>query len=208
MPIAFPLRQYRSPAFVETGTYLGDGVWLALMAGFPKVYSIEISPEYYERAQVRFAAEIAAGRVELLLGDSLQLIGEIVRREPREMTFWLDAHSMPHNLDAEAEGRETGAHCPLYEEIAAIARHPLKTHTIMIDDVRLLGQDSAWGGHGVSLQGIEERIRAINPAYRVTYEDGFQKGDVLVAYTRRNRLLKWVELGENAIRRSYKRLRA
>jgi hypothetical protein len=208
MPIAFPLGQYRSPVFCETGTYLGDGVWLALKAGFRKIYSIEISPEYHAAACRRFAPEIATNRVELLLGDSVELVGKVVRQEAREMTFWLDAHSMPHNLSAETEGRESGAHCPLYEELKAIASHPLKSHTIMIDDVRLLGNASAWGGHGVDLQGVEQRILAINPSYRITFEKGFQKDDVLVAYTRRSRLRKWIEQGKHPLRRLYRKLRS
>jgi hypothetical protein len=207
MPIAFPLGQYRSPVFVETGTYLGDGVWLALKAGFRKIYSIEISPEYHAAACRRFASEIATKRVELMLGDSLDLVGEVISREAREMTFWLDAHSMPHNLSAENEGLESGAHCPLYEELDAIAAHPLKSHTIMIDDVRLMGNVSAWGGHGVDLQGIEKRILAINPAYRIIFEKGFQKDDVLVAYTRRSHLRKWIEQGQLPLRRVYRKLR-
>ncbi|AOY81589.1 hypothetical protein BJP36_18375 [Moorena producens JHB] len=171
MPIQFDLAKYLNPIFVETGTYKGHGIAAALASGFPKIYSIEVSQEFYEHSVQRFKSEIAQGTVEILLGDSLSCLAEVIQTIDRPITFWLDAH--------ETLGYQGKKSCPLYEELDAIANHPIKNHTILIDDLRLLSKQG-WG-ESVVKDDIIEKLKQINHNYSLSYENGKIENDVLVA---------------------------
>ena len=172
MPINFDLAKYINPVFVETGTYKGHGIAAALASGFEKIYSIEISQEFYEHSVQRFKSEIDRGTVEIILGDSLSCLTKVINTIDSNITFWLDAHK--------TLGYQGEKSCPLYEELDAIANHPIKTHTILIDDLRLLSQEG-WG-KSVIKDDIVNKIKKINSHYSLIYEDGKIEDDVLVAF--------------------------
>jgi hypothetical protein len=178
MPIKFDLVKYKNSVFVETGTYRGASVLSAIEAGFDRIYSIEIDDQLYEEARQRFADYITSGKVILLHGDSAQKLPEIIEREKELCTFWLDAHSQKFNFDNETLGAEN---CPIFFELDTIAKSGRNDHTILIDDVRLIKNKNAWRGHNVTLEGVIEKLRAINPDYTLQYEPGHIEDDVLVA---------------------------
>jgi HSP90 family molecular chaperone len=60
--------------FIETGSYLGDGIQLAIDSGFSKIYSIELGPHLYEGCKRRFANQ---PNVNLILGDSSEKLKEL-----------------------------------------------------------------------------------------------------------------------------------
>ena len=73
---------------------------------------------------------------------------------------------------------------PLLDELIAIAKHPIKTHTILIDDRRLIGTvDLACPGWAeLTEELVIEAIMAINPEYEISYRDTKHgKQDVIVA---------------------------
>lgn len=185
------LAKYSSPVFFETGTFLGGGTKLALRCGFKKVVTIELQEYLYNQCingdtsgnGEDLVQEIADGKVEIHLGDSRDLMWKLIEPIQEKITFWLDSHidggnnrpGITPNVEA----------CPLYEEIETIAKHPRKDHTIMIDDLRIIGSDHSSGygwGYGVNIDDIKKRILQINPEYKFTYEDGVQHDDILVAY--------------------------
>jgi hypothetical protein len=53
-----------------------------------------------------------------------------------------------------------------------------KNHTILIDDRRLLGTDEFMF---ITEDQIREKLLEINPDYEITYEDGYQANDIIVA---------------------------
>lgn len=163
------LLKFRARVFVETGTNNGDGVALALECGFSKVVSIELSDHYFAQAAARFADD---PRVTILHGDSGILLAEAIADFREPMTFWLDGHTTPGMpLTAQVP-------CPILQELEAIAAHPIKTHTILVDDVRCFSTPVL---DDIAVAEIEAAIRAINRAYRITYERGTIDGDVLAA---------------------------
>jgi hypothetical protein len=166
------LEKYKNPIFFETGTYLGDSVALALEVGFDKVISVEINEELQSNNELLFKEQIEKGRVELHLGDTLLLLDKIVDKIEQPTTFWLDAH-----YDFGVCGVKR---CPLYEELDFIAQSKIKTHTILIDDVRCFGIGN-WG-EGISVEGVIEKIKNINPNYNIVYEHGLVPNDIMVAY--------------------------
>ena len=63
-----------------------------------------------------------------------------------------------------------------------IGQHPIKTHTILIDDVRIFREPS--NKFSVTLDQVIDSLHAINPDYQIGYDDGFQEKDILVAHVR------------------------
>ncbi len=170
MVMRFSLAKYLNPIFIETGTFRGDGVQKALNAGFEKIYSIDVSPKFHQECSERFAQEIQKGQVELILGDSQYALQDLIKQIAQPATFWLDAH-----------GGAKGKNCPLYEELETIYKHPIKTHTILIDDIRLVHKSDAWGGHTVTVEGLIERLKKINSDYNIGFDKGQIEDDVLYA---------------------------
>ncbi len=155
---------------VETGTFWGTGIETALKAGFQEVYSIEIAPNYYGRAVEKFKDQ---PNVHLVLGDSALVLGDVIQNINSPITFWLDGH-----YSMEDTGRGS-SNSPILQELDIIKRHPIKTHTIMIDDARLFGTEAF--DHVTTFQ-IISKLHEINPDYEIKYEHGHIHHDILVAY--------------------------
>ncbi len=150
MPIASTtLAQYLNPLLVETGSYLGNGTAAALDAGFPRVYTIEAYPALYERVTERFQSE---PRVMTFSGSSVDRLPEILAEVTEPITIFLDAHA--------CGGATAGAFdCPLLQELAILATHSIKTHTILVDDVHVFSLDLP------SMEQVLAGLRHINPTY-------------------------------------------
>jgi len=166
MPIKFPLKQFLNPVFIETGLDKGQGVYTALRAGFPKIYSIEINPQSIQRVRQRFPRQVQNGRVTLIQGDSAKALLKLLEEIEERCTLWLDAHHSPL------------ASMPtvLMPELAALAKHVRNDHTILIDDVRL------FDGWGLTIADVSAALRRINPDYIITTRRGHQgRQDILAA---------------------------
>lgn len=155
--------------FVETGTYLGDTVKLALGAGFNRIYSCELNEKLYNDCVTLFKDN---PNVTILLGDSVDCLKDILSRITGPATFWLDAHA-----SGELVGGKSGG-SPVVDELKLIAEHECKEHTIFIDDRRLFGS-SEWSF--VTEEQALEVLKQINPNYNISYLDGHEPGDVIVA---------------------------
>lgn len=117
--------QYSLNVLVETGTYLGDTLF-ALYPDFNKLYSIELSEHYFERAKKRFSNY---PKISLIQGDSGKELFKLIPQLKEPALFWLDGH---YSAGLTAKGDKE---CPVYEELAAIFQSSLK-HVIVIDDAR------------------------------------------------------------------------
>jgi hypothetical protein len=156
--------------FVETGTYVGGSVKLALHANFQEIYSIEIDGVLAAHAQTMFKD---FNHVHIVHGDSSQVLWDIIKDMNKPITFWLDGHNssgipLP-------QGRQN---TPLLHELEQIKRHPIRTHTILIDDVRLLG---TWEFDFITKEQLIQKVLEINPDYVITYIDGYRPNDIMVA---------------------------
>ena len=160
--------KFPNKVFVETGSSWGIGIDMALNAGFKTIYSIEFSKDLFNHCAKRFESR---PEVILFWGDSGPLLYDIIKEIDEPITFWLDAHTAEN-------GPEWPKHSPIMEELEAIKRHPIKTHTILIDDVRLFGTELF---DYVILPEITNKILEINPDYEISYTAGYQPNDVLVA---------------------------
>lgn len=166
------LEKYPNPIFFETGTSGGHAIDLALKYDcFKKLISIEIEPQIQDENRNRLKSYIDSGRLNLVTGDSLQCLQNYIPLLDQPTTFWLDAH-----VDFGIAGVKK---CPLYEELEAIATSDIKSHTILIDDLRIFG-GGTWGS-GINLDVIKQKILDINPNYTILTEPGVQDDDILVA---------------------------
>lgn len=164
-------QKHLNPIFIETGSYHGSGIQKALKASFKEVYSIELSPNLYDFCRKLFEGN---PQVHLYLGDSSNALENILSVIDQQATFWLDAH-YSGGITA------TSGSLPLLNELKVIAQHPIKTHTILIDDVRLFGTSEF---DFINLEEIKDALKEINPNYIFYFEDGYIANDILVAEIR------------------------
>jgi len=167
--VASVLAKYPNGVFIETGTFLGAAVKEALRCSFDEIHSIEIHRPFYEQCVVMFNDEPS---VKLHLGDSSDCLWDIISNINVPITFWLDGHievGVPH-------GKKP---IPVLDELDAISRHHVKTHTILVDDRRVMGTD-VW--FGITEEQVIEGIMKVNKNYQISYENSCNAlNDILVA---------------------------
>jgi hypothetical protein len=152
-------QKYLNPVFVETGSLYGDGIQQALSAGFKTIYSIESNIDRVAKCIDRFDTS----KVHLVFGKSELVLDKVVNDINKPITFWLDAHN--------------GYNSPLLKELEIIKEHYIKTHILLIDDLR----DWSIKKCGFDIDILKDRILRINPNYIFTLEDGYIPNDILVA---------------------------
>jgi hypothetical protein len=164
--------------FLETGTYTGGGVQIAAWAGFEHIISIEIDEVFYNASKRLYAG--SSKDIRLYLGDSALILPEIINEINEPITFFLDGHISTRMVIGVKP-------IPLLLELDIIKNHPIKTHTILIDDKRMMGKPEPgkpWDGfwEEVPEDEVMARLFSINPNYNILYEDSTNaKNDIIVA---------------------------
>jgi hypothetical protein len=163
--------------FIETGTYKGETTRSASDVGFREVHTIELQDRLYDESKSNLDDLIKSDKVFLYKGDSGKVLGEILSKINKKATILLDAHIDGGNYipGVTPEIRR----CPLYEELKCIKEHNIKEHTIIVDDVRILG-NIGWGTE-VALNLIISMIMDINKDYKISFDEGEIENDVLIA---------------------------
>lgn len=118
--------------FLETGTYFGNTTADASLY-FPQVHTIELSPEFYQKAITRFANN---PKISVHFGDSGEIIVKllpVLASQKNSILFWLDGH---HCGEGTALGDD---YSPIIQELQHIKDNNIKNSIILIDDVRLFG---------------------------------------------------------------------
>ena len=149
-------RRFSPPLFIETGTGEGETV-AALATRFRRVVSIELHAELAALARHRFRRW---RNVEILEGDSEELLPTLLAEVTEPCLFWLDGHATTFG----ARGPRV---TPIRGELEAILAHPVTRHVVLIDDARLFAAD---GGYP-SLGEVRALVAARRPEWRFTVED-------------------------------------
>jgi hypothetical protein len=161
------LQKYPNDAFVETGTFEGGGIVIALNCGcFKDIYSVEVHKPYYDNNVQQFRN---LPNVHLFLGDSAEVLWTMIKDIDVPITFWLDGHICLY--PGVAVGKKN---IPILEELQVIAQHPIKTHTILVDDRRVMGTGFGYGWEVIPESMVIEHIKKINLNYVIRYEDSLQ----------------------------------
>lgn len=119
-------QRFALETLVETGTYTG-GTVEACRPFFKKLYSVELNLEMWQKAKDRFANDI---NVEIIQGDSAQVLETIVPKVSERTLYWLDAH---YCLGQTSQG---SLDTPILSELKTIFNSPYKNCYILIDDAR------------------------------------------------------------------------
>jgi hypothetical protein len=166
--------------WIETGTYLGDGIQSALNCGYDKIFSIELSKNLAEDATNRFRTNEL---VQVIEGRAHTKLPEILKNFSNEkIIFWLDAHYSACGTAGEDDPN------PLMKELSAIEnwkkQKKAKTPIILIDDMRTFSYSQS----GFSLKEIFDSLKRIDENYLFEFADGYQEHtgnifqkDILVA---------------------------
>lgn len=162
------LSKYKSSdVFIETGSYIGEGIDIALECGYKVIYSIELSEHYYNHCLEKYKNNYS---VNLILGDSEIELPKLISSINKKCDIWLDAH---YSMGNTAMGTKI---CPLNEELNSILNTNFN-HTILIDDVRFM--DTEWRNN-IKKDEIIKLIKHKHN-YEISYEDGYVNNDILVA---------------------------
>lgn len=123
--------------FIETGTYLGDGI-NRVIDDFRTVHSIELNETFYNNVSERFNDN---NNVILHLGDSSEVMNKKIFSINEPVLFYLDAHFSGGET---AFGKEEDKGCPILRELEILNK---RTHKdiIIVDDMRLMGKQSYSG---------------------------------------------------------------
>jgi len=120
--------------YVETGTYLGDGI-KSVINSYENIHSIELSEKWYEYNLEQFKNN---NNVKMYLGDSKKKLPELLNSINEPITIYLDAH---YSGGTTAFGEEE---VPLLFELQ-ILKNRNYDDIIIIDDCRLLGKSGTCG---------------------------------------------------------------
>lgn len=166
--------QFKKRIFVETGTLGGEAILKAKDAGFQEIYSMDIDENCFKYAKIRFEND---SNVHLFLGNSEFELWDVIKNIQEPSVFWLDAHNGfpdPNKTDIK--------NTPLIEELDQIKHHPIKNHTILIDDLHCC---NTLLFDYLSLDDIINKVLEVNPEYQISFvdggDDGEYKNNILVA---------------------------
>jgi hypothetical protein len=118
---------------------------------FKRLISIELSDKYFQRAKTVF---VKYPHIEILKGDSAELLPGIVKKLNTPALFWLDGQ---YSGGDTALGNET---TPVLKELAAVFQSHLQ-HIILIDDARLFNGEDGYP----PLSLLKEYISKEKPSY-------------------------------------------
>ena len=148
--------------FVETGTLHGDSIEYVRNNSKPlkKYISFEVMKSLSKKAADRFKDD---SRVEIIHGDSAELLSNTIKDLDGNILFWLDAHFPGADVGERIYGDESdpNRNLPLRSEISAIKERAGKYHDIIIIDDLWIYEDGdyEWGTfdshmetHGYSLR--------------------------------------------------------
>jgi len=166
--------EYPNRWMVETGSYRGDAIHAAREAGFIHVRSIDSDSENTKFCKHRFDLfRKPTPFIQLYTGDSAEDLWGMIADICEPITFWLDAHSQLFEEESPCDHP-----FPLLMELQQISMHPIKGHTILIDDILILTHPNVTGW---SLKDIEDEIWRINPNYRIQLIANPVKNNLLIA---------------------------
>ena len=149
--------EYKLSILVETGTYMGEMVE-ALRSSFQEVYSIELSEKFVRRARTYFRY---CKNVNILQGDSGDVIGDLIQKVDRPTLFWLDGH---WSADETARGKKS---TPIMEELGHILNAKDLRHIILIDDARAFGKSEDYP----TMDELAEFVHSFRKNIQIVSED-------------------------------------
>lgn len=168
-------KRYANEVFVESGaTAAGQATASAWEIGYKKIYLIDPNPVLINHAKYLFSTYFDLypcyrpipfsnwkPELGLIIGNPATELKNIIKDIRVPITFFL--HSYQPNPD------ETKVKNTILLELKQIQEHPLKAHTIFIDNIDLAGTP-LFGN--ITLDAILAELRAINKDYTFIFSNG------------------------------------
>jgi hypothetical protein len=130
-------KQNNCDVFIETGTFMGDGVQYAIESEFNSIHSIEIDNELFNNVNLKFKNN---HNVVIHNGHSINVLNDLLEKINQNVFFWLDAHfpgADAHKVSYDNE-KDINVRAPLEGEIEIIQKRIKKNKdTLIIDDLWL-----------------------------------------------------------------------
>jgi hypothetical protein len=145
-------RRFGLRTLVETGTYYGEMVH-ALLDCFARIYTVELDATLVSLARRRF---LSYPHVQVLEGDSQEVIPRLLEQIKEPGLFWLDAGYYGWDGRVGRSGRLTS-------ELRAVLAHAVPGHVILMDDAHGL---SGTGG-APTLAELKSEIERDFPGWKV-----------------------------------------
>lgn len=150
-------KKYGNTILVETGTFRGDMVE-AQKKNFRKIFSMELGDELFEKAKKRFSND---KNVEIVHGDSGQVLSKILANVNEPAIFWLDGH---YSNGITALGN---TECPIFGELDAIFNTNASGHILLIDDARCFNGT----GDYPTIEAVTNYIKKKNVPFQFEVKD-------------------------------------
>ena len=165
--------KFKVTHIIETGTYYGFTT--LRLAEFCNVTSIELLQSHFNEAQITFAHYQTPNHIELIQGDTLDVLKRICpTKKDESLLFFLDAHWEKH--------------CPLLDELKIIADYKIKPiiciHDFKVPDRTDLGYDT-YEGQDFEYGWIQNHLIAIYGENQFDYHynnetEGAQRGVIYI----------------------------
>jgi hypothetical protein len=144
--------QVNANTMIETGTYLGVTT-KRCAPHFQKVYTIELDPQLADQAREFLRAQ---KNVEVLQGDAVKVLNQILETNVGDTLVFLDGH-FSGGVTACGDLPE-----PAIEELEILSKHKDKIAGIIIDDFRLFGIEPGFPSKSALFQAIENLFPGFN----------------------------------------------
>lgn len=193
------INRNNASVFIETGTLHGDGVRYALNYPFKRIISIEIIPELAEKAREQFKDY---SNVEIITGNSADVLKEILPTINENIIFWLDAHFPGCDAGVktydEIKQLAYDVNMPLEKEIEHISKRTETNKDILVCDDLWCYEDVTQNnlndfdthcrnhGHNIQLKDINDGkdLKFLYNTFNATHEfkKDYQHQGYLVVY--------------------------
>ena len=163
--------------FVETGTGLAEVVRAVHdVDSSLTIHTIEVVPEIYEQNNIRFSY---LKKVNWHLGESAQILSEVVPTLEGNTLFWMDAHFPGADFGLSSYGDETDMdkRLPLKNELETIIEsRDVSNDVFVIDDLRIYedgpfetgnwDERTKYGGDGIEfIENLFEDTHYVGRSY-------------------------------------------
>ena len=163
--------------FVETGTGIAEVVRAVHdVDSSLNIHTIEVVPEIYDQNKIKFSYLTS---VNWHLGQSAEVLGEVVPTLEGNTLFWMDAHfpGADFGLSSYGDEKDMDKRLPLKKELETIvAGRDVSNDVIVIDDLRIYedgpfetgnwDERTKYGGDGIGfIEEMFEKTHYIGRSY-------------------------------------------
>ena len=168
---------YKIKNFVETGTGIAEVVRAVHdVDSSLTIHTIEVVPEIYDQNKIKFSY---LKSVNWHLGQSAEVLGEVVPTLEGNTLFWMDAHfpGADFGLSSYGDEKDMDKRLPLKRELESIVQSRDVSHDVfVIDDLRIYedgpfetgnwDERTKYGGDGIGfIEEMFEKTHYIGRSY-------------------------------------------